>query len=60
MIRVLLFLRAWHAELRLWKHGLRHSMKLDGALEEDALYRMREFVDRCWKEVSMGYVQHHR
>ena len=57
MIRVLLFLRAWHAELRLWKHGMRHSIGVPGALSEERLHAMADFVNRCWVDFSTGYIK---
>lgn len=56
MIRVLLFLRAWHAELRLWKHGLRHMLHESGSLSDDELWRMAERVDKYWLDFSTGYI----
>lgn len=56
MIRFLLFLRAWHAELRLWRHGISHMMRLDGALNEEQLHNMSEVVNRYWLDFSTGYV----
>lgn len=57
MIRFLLFLRAWHAELRLWRHGLRRSLNEQGALPEETLYRMSETVNQYWVDFSCGYVR---
>lgn len=56
MIRVLLFLRAWHAELRLWRQGMRHHLKLEGALSTEQLQYMSETVRRHWIDFSQGYV----
>ncbi len=56
MIRFLLFLRAWHAELRLWRHGIRHMLKQDGSLTEEQLDNMSEVVTRYWVDFSQGYV----
>ena len=56
MIRFLLFLRAWHAELRLWKHGLKHLLKQPGALESEQLQRMHKVVHRYWVDFSQGYI----
>lgn len=60
MIRVLLFLRAWHAELRLWKYGMRRVLGLPGAPPEENLQHMRNSVDRFWRDFSTGYVDFDR
>lgn len=57
MIRFLLFLRAWHAELRLWKYGVRHLLREKGALNEQQLHHMNEVVNRYWIDFSCGYVR---
>lgn len=57
MIRVLLFLRAWHAELRLWKHGLKRHLADPGALSDEQMDYMSKRVNQYWIDFSTGYVR---
>jgi hypothetical protein len=57
VIRVLLFLRAWHAELRLWRHGVRHMLRMEGSLNDEQLHQMSMVVNRYWVDFSCGYIR---
>jgi hypothetical protein len=54
MIKVLLFLRAWHAELRLFKYGMRSALGMS-APSAEVLERMSKTVNQRWIDYSVGY-----
>ena len=54
MIRILLFLRAWHSELRMWKHGIRKLLKIDPHLNDEEMGVMRIGVTRKWIDFERG------
>jgi hypothetical protein len=59
MIRILLFLRAWMAEMSLSKQGLRWALKMEPHLNSDALHLRYQYVRRLWGDFARGYVQDH-
>jgi hypothetical protein len=59
MIRTLLFLRAWHAELRVWKFGLQRRLGKMPQISEDNLDNMHKFAMHCWGDFARGYVRGH-
>lgn len=59
MIRTLLFLRAWFAEMVLAKQGLRWALKIEPHLQVEALHLRHQNVRRLWGDFARGYVQDH-
>ena len=59
MIRTLLFLRAWHAEMRLWRTGLLKLIGKAPGVTDDNMHNAHMFVLRCWGDFVRGEIRTH-
>jgi hypothetical protein len=59
VIRTLLFLRAWHAELRFWRISFQKRIGKLPEITDENMQNLYLTTMRYWGDFARGYVRYH-